>query len=1207
MVVKKMYQFQSQKSKGYKTTKPKAWRPSSRKYYQARATEQSRQQGGGGFSNEPRGSWFNKPLREIAGGLDYLATYNPLESIEAIGGMVKESLASAKKFVKSPFELHKLVKYNSEVKELNKAKQQGKISEQRYKSRMGVIGAETKRLSKEYDPKTAVGDALSASMLIPGAGATGKMAKGAFSFLEREGIKSLVKPTIAKGAGLGLKSTMRETGRALISRPLSTPISKGIMKVSTRLAEGKAVVDTVPQITGKDFTPIKLMKEGKAREAVKFAGMMATPIPYVGKALTGISKGKKFVGSATEYQASETAFKRHFGKMMEGVSNDDKAKMFAQQIKVLKERAIPVNEKNMLANLKSQMNPPVQEMGGISNTVKRILKANGIKTVDELKGLTDDMLKKIGVEEKSIPKLKEAIEEMGKTQWTASTFKTTDEQFKALQTFHYTGVHTGTWKKTPKELKEFVEGTYSRIKKHGGEIKGPEIGAPKIKIPEYKDWIKTNPEALAKIKGFKVEARKIKSEDEAVKFLKDKRSQFDTEFSKKYKSEFKISDTKEIVPYKKPPPPKYAFTMKQNKIVSGDWKNNRAAMGMSEATESTLYSQGVRDLPKGDASFLAGRKAELGRTLNKMREGRLGKILMPQNSREIYHGIRERLDNSLVKAFGKDTGKAEKAIHKELNRPLIDSWNIKIPLYRPTERELGNKAWKRIISETTGESIDSNNVKALAKQMNKETRESFVTSMEKAGVPTNLIDKMRSTSGWFNWAFYNLYTLPRFQLRTGFWMQQVPEVYQWGHARTSKLVQGSKSRILGNKFIDLKQTINLKSELSKRQKAIGDILLGQTEEISGAGVRGMMFSRKNEANAYSLGFLLEFNKAIETQPVIKAYLKKHGLKRADEIPLLGKKFYDPMIDDIDNMADIFNKYGFSGAKAHLADSTKTVLKYGTEDAIFDNAIREAIKIAKPNAYKEAIPLFLYNPNRCALEKSLHTWPMFPLSYAIKVAERGGGYILEGKAIRSKVFASIINTTQDFHENEEIKKMERDYYNLFNAAEGLLPIDPSYPFSTGFLPPFSKMLWRWAENPEYYLDEKHGTERSMKILWPAYREAKGWQQVYGNIKRLNKKVRESGEMTEEEAKKIIEEFRFKEPPKIPKLKKKEFQARPKEESVLRDNRTAQEKTFAEKKARRDKLLNIKPQEEKTEKKYAPKIVVPKSYKPKTSPKRKKYSE
>ena len=151
------------------------------------------------------------------------------------------------------------------------------------------------------------------------------------------------------------------------------------------------------------------------------------------------------------------------------------------------------------------------------------------------------------------------------------------------------------------------------------------------------------------------------------------------------------------------------------------------------------------------------------------------------------------------------------------------------------------------------------------------------------------------------------------------------------------------------------------------------------------------------------------------------------------------------------------------------------------------------------------------------------------------------------------------------------------------------------------------LWRWAENPEYYLDEEKGVERSMKVLWPAYREAKGWKQVYDNVKRMNKKVRESGTMTEEEARKIIEEFRFKEPTKVERERLPKLGERPEKKKKAVDYRTAQEKTFAEKKARREKLLEISPKKKEEKKKFIPKITVPKTFKPKPPIVRPPYSK
>jgi len=1181
---------------------------------------------------KPKGSWFSIPLRTISRGLDYLATFNPLEAAESIGGMVKESLASAKKFVKSPFELHKLVKYNNEVKELNKAKRQGKISEQAYNSRMNVIGAEAKKLSQEYDPKTAASDALSASLLIPGGGVAKGITEEGLNFLARGGLKGITRQTIKKGLTSSIPKATGVLGRgfqmATLERPMSTPIGKGIIQASKKLAEGKAIADITPKITGKEVKPIKLMKEGKAREAVKFAGMMTTPIPFVGEAFQKISQGKKYVATASEYQAAEPAFKEYFGKAMDKVSvfknKDARAGAEAYILGVMKEKAIPINKKNIVKFLDDIYSPKIQDLPMISNSVKRLLKANGVEKVEDVSKMTNDMLEGILKNKSDVKALRESIEEMGKTSFTGMPFKTPEEQLKALAVFGHKGIHSGTWRGTPAELRSEIAKSYDEIAKG---IKGPEIGAAKTKTPktktpkfitpkdliqkgkkaeqEYREWVRKQPEALERIKQFKEQAKTITNKKAAAKFLKDKKHEFDTEFSKKFAERIKgaIPKTKAITPYKKPPPKQYAFTMK-NKTKWGGWTSKTA----KELGFDNLYSQGVRELPKGDASFLEGRKAELGRIINKFKEGKVGKLLTPQNSREIYSKIRAKLDKSIFEAFGKDASKAEKIIHETLGEPLVKAWGKKVvPIFKPSERELGIKAWKDVVAKVTGKSLDSEEVLKLAKKLDKDARAAFVTSMKEAGVPTYIVDKMRAASGFYNWAYYNLYTLPRFQLRARFWWQQIPEVYEWGTARASKFKAGSLIKKALGKQISLKRTLNKKSELSETQRIIEGTMLGQTEDITTSGVRGMLFHKKNEANAYGMATILEADKALNSMPVVRNYLKKHGLKSAEEIPYLRKTFYAPLADDAENLGKIIKKYGFNGAKAHLADPTKTVLKQGREAAVFDNAIREALKIAKPNAYKEAIPLFLYNPDRSALEKSLHGWPMFPLSYALKVADRGGGYILEGKAIRPKVFASIINATQDIHENEKIKEMEKKYWNLFNATEDWLPVDPSYDFSTGFLPPFSKMLWRWAENPEYYLDEKRGVERSMKVLWPAYREAKGWKQVYDNIAHLHKKVRDGDTMTEEEARKIIEGFRYKEPTKIKKVKLPKLPAKPKEKSKVKDYRTTQEKRFSEKKARRKKLLELKPKEKKEEKKFTPKITVPKTVKPKPLITRPRYSK
>ena len=1279
-----MYKYDPNKKIETGIVRGTAYRPETRKFFQARATERQAIEADK-FADQKK-NWLNVPMKTISRGLDYLSTFNPLESAEAIGGMVKDSLSSAKKFAKAPLEIYRLAQYDKEVKELEDQKKKGKISDQAYASRMNVIGGEAKRLSQEYDPKTAVSDALSAATLFP----TGSIAKSlvgeGVKFIARGGVKETIKgitkeslkrsitPTIPKAPGIVSKAFQRAT----LARPMSTPVGKSLFKASTKLAEGKAISDTFSKVTGREITPVKLMKEGPAREITRVGGMIVSPIPYIGKAFKGISKTKKYIATATETQAGESAFGKYFGKEVMKLIPDKQGRsdIAAQAFRVMKERAIPVNEKNIISHLKDSMNPGIDSLSKsiISNSIKRVLKANGIEKINDASKMTDEMLEGVLKNKKDVKALREAIEEMGKTSITGVHFKTKEEQLKALIVFEYTGVHTGTFLRSADELRNFVNVTYDKIMKGTLDIKGPLKGlkfegapVPVTKFKTSEELLETlNKKTAGTIKAIE-DMRKAKIEDigvkgiskvkEEIKDIKEMRRELQKstrgtralrtreraaadamikELEKKFvdlseiaasmkkqakaklaielevkaKQVFKaqLPKTKALV---KAPERVPAFVIKPNKLISGKWDDNRALLGMSKQESSNLYTQGVRDLPKGDVSFMEGRKAELGRTLNKIAEGKLGKLLMPQNSREIYSKIRTKLDASLVKAFGKDIGKAEKVIQKELDEPLVigvGKFGLKLPIYKPTERELGKKAWRRIISQVTGDSVDSEKVKALAKTMDNDMRTAFVTSMKEAGIPTNLIDKMRSTSGFFNWTFYNLYTLPRFQLRPLFWAQQVPEVYQWGHVRTSKLAADDWARFAGNKQLEFKRTINLKSGSSETQQKVSNFIIGQTEEISGSGARAMEFARRNEANAYGMAIILESDKALNSMPIVRNYLKKHGLKKASEIPILRKKFYGPLKDDAENLGGIIDKYGVGGAKAHLADPTKTVLKKGLEDALFDNAIRDAIKISKPNAYKEAIPLFLYNPNRSMLEKSLHSWPMFPLSYSLKVAERGGGYILEGTAIRSKIFAGIINVFQQAEENENIKKMESKYYNLFNAATSWFPVDPSYDFSTGFLPPFSKMLLRWAENPEYYLDEEKGTERSMKVLWPAYREARGWQQLYNNVKRMQDKVRKSDTMTEAEANKIIEGFRYKEPEKIGKIKMPELPEKPEEpKKKVRDLRTAQEKAFAEKKERRARLLEIKPKKEEEKEKVIPKISVPKTFKPKATPLRPPYSK
>ena len=1276
-----MYQYDPSKKTETGIIRGTAYQPETRKAFQARAIGQPSEQADK-FAGQKK-NWLNIPMKTISRGLDYLSTFNPLESAEAIGGMVKDSLSSAKKFAKAPLEIYRLAQYDKEVKELEDQKKKGKISDQAYASRMNVIGGEAKRLSQEYDPKTAVSDALSAATLFP----TGSIAKSlvgeGVKFIARGGVKETIKgitkeslkrsitPTIPKAPGIVSKAFQRAT----LARPMSTPVGKSLFKASTKLAEGKAISDTFSKVTGREITPVKLMEEGTAREVVRVGGMLVSPIPFVGKAFKEIAKVKKYTTTASEYSSGESAFKKYFGKALDDVeifrNKEARAGAEAYITGVMKEKGIAINEKNIAKFLDDIYSPKIKDLPMVSNSIKRLLAANGIKKVEDISKMTDEMLEGIIKDKTGIQSIREAIDEMGKVSFTGMHFKTPEEQLKALAVFGHKGVHSGTWRGTVQELRAEIVKSYDEImkgvrgepkvegplralkfkgapvpvtkfktseelletlnKKTAGTIKAIEdmrkakiekIGAKGIlkvkeEIKDIKEMrrelqkstrgtraLRTQERAAADAMIRELEKKFVDLSEIAVSIKKQAKAKLAIELKEKSEKVFKAQLPK-VTALEKAPERIPEFVIKHKKTEWGGWTDKSA----KELGFDSLYSQGVRELPKGDVAFMEGRKAELGRVINKFKEGRIGKLLTPQNSREIYQGIREKLDKSVVQAFGKDASKAEKVIHEILGEPLLKAWGKKIvPIYKPTERELGFKVWKDVVSRVTGKSMDSADVAAMARKLDKDARKAFVTSMTEAGIPTNIIDKMRATSGFYNWAYYNLYTLPRFQLRAGFWWQQIPEVYEWGTVRASKFAKESLIRRSINNQVSLNRTLNRSSELSDTQKIIEGSMLGQTEDITTSGVRGMLFHKKNEANAYGMATVIETDKALNSMPVVKNFLKEHGLKSAEEIPYLRKTFYGPLADDAEELGKIIDKYGFGGAKAHLADPTKTVLEKGREAAVFDNAIREALKISKPNAYKEAIPLFLYNPNRSALEKSLHAWPMFPLSYSLKLAERGGGYILEGTAIRSKIFASIINVSKQAEEDKSMQEMERKYYNLFNAAKAWSPMDPDYDFSTGFLPPFSKMLLRWAENPEYYLDEKDGMERSMKVLWPAYREAKGWQQLYNNVKRMQDKVRKSDTMTEAEANKIIEGFRYKEPEKIGKIKMPELPEKPEEpKKKVRDLRTAQEKAFAEKKERRARLLEIKPKKEEEKEKVIPKISVPKTFKPKATPLRPPYSK
>ncbi len=1234
-----------------------------------------------------RSSWFNLPMSVIGKGLDYLSSFNPLEVGEKLGGMIQDTLRVGEKAISAPGRIYQLLKYQKEVKSLQEKKNKGQISPEEYRKRISFINKDVSRLQQGYSFKEGITDAASAVSTIASLYPVGKIgAMGARALLKggvtkalsRSAIKEALTPTLPKATGKFGKAFQLAT----LSRPLSTPAAKVIGEASKQIAGGKVAADIATKLIphGEErFKPVKILPEGLGRESLIIGGQLLTPLPFVGKVFRRLSKAKKFIGKASEYQAADEAFKRFFGKeAIEKVpvfkDKDTRASALAYFMGVMKERGIPITKENFISFLDDIYRPKVKDLPIISKTIKKALQANGIKYVKDVAEMDDEALMNIVKSKNDIKKIKEAIDEIGKTDFTGMHFTTPEEQLKALASFMYKGVHSGTWRGTAQELKAEVEKNYDEILKGikgEAKIKGPmkgikfkEFPIPIMKLKTSDEALKeiqdkTNRiiEAIRKIKEKKIEKIGIKSiikvedeikevkkmrrelqrskrrtrkframerkaADELLQELKEKheeltriteslkkqaREAMEEELKTKRKEVFasQFPKTKAIA---KAPEVIPEFIIKAEKPKVGAWTKKT----VKDLGYDTLYNQGVRELPKGDKSFLEGRKAWLGKIINKLKEGKIGRWLVPQNSRAIYEKIRDRLDKGLFEVLGDDAERAKKIIEEELKRPLTLLWT-KVPVYRPTERELGVGVWKDIVSKLYNKPKADEEVIEIAKKLDKMARNAFVTSMREAGIPTHLIDKLRSYSEFYN-TLYFYYTLGRFYVRPTFWIQQIPETYMWGTVRADKTPEGSLLRKALQRQISLDRTIKdfWKPRLTRGQEAVLSKALGYTEDAFITGWRQMPFMMKNEANAYGLGLVLKADKALENMPVVKEYLKKHGLKRVEDIPYLRDHFYKPLADDAEKIAEIIDKYGFAGAKAHLADETKTLLQKGKEAAIFDNAIREALKIARYTAFEEAVPLFLYNPNRSALEKTLHGGIMFPLSYIMKVSSRGGEYLLGGKAIRPKIAASIINRLDKWHQSEEGKKFESKYYNLVNLAESWLPMDPSYPFSTGYLPPFSKMVYRWIEKPEFYLDEKKGAERSLRVLIPSYREIKGWQSLLRNIKDLQDDIRGDllkGKMTEKEAKEILEKFRYKAPEelpgyKVPKLKPVKFEKKTKIET-----KTSKEKAFEEKKKIREKLPSIPVSSRKKKEKsiYEAIIKAPEKQKIPSPFKRKRYSK
>lgn len=1228
-------------------------------------------------STKPLSSWINIPLATIGKGLDYLASFNPLQAVEKVGGMVKEVMNVGNDMANIPGTFAKAFDLNKQEKSLNEKLNKGQISQEDYNNQMGAIKTSFANISQKYNLKTGmeagltVGDA--AATLAPVGGLLKGVAKGVVKGAVKKGaaqeVKNLFTPAVKSAAEVAsneMKTGLLSKGFQAVKTVASAPAMKFAGNFNNKLMESAAISDVARKVTpdsqGK-FAPVKIMPDGAARDAAIFGGQLFSPVPFVGKTFNALSKGKNFLGEAADYQAAESAFQNFFGDALNKVEvfKTPEARATAEKyfMGVMKEKGMMLDETSITKFLDDVYSPKVKDLPNIASSTKKVLQASGVEKIEDLKKMDDTMLQELLKNPDDVSKLKGSMEEIGKTDFTGMHFTTPEDQLKAMASFMYNGVHSGTWRGTADELKAEVSKNYDNILKGiKGETKveGPmaQLKFPGSPVPVTK--FKTSAELLEIIQkktsgtiqaiedarkvgidnvgknviektgqdlelvkqmrrdlqkssrgtsAFRAEERAAADSmiaelqtkyDDLVRTSGSVKTQMteqlaremETKTGEVFQSQFPKTQALTVAPEVVP-----KFVIKHEEPVLGAWTKKTA----DEQGFDTLYNQGVRELPKGDASFLEGRKADIGKAINQLKDSKIGSLLVPQNSKVIYEKISNSLDKNLIDVFGKDASRAAEAVKTKLQKPMISIMGKDVPIYKPTERELGIGAWKEVAAEITGKAKYSDEVGAMAKQLDKGARQAFVTSMKEAGVGTNVVDKLRANSAFYN-SMYYYYTLGRFNLRAMYHFQQVPEVYMWGTVRADKLATGSLIKTAAEKQVALKRTIGdfTKPTLTKGQESVMTNALGYTEDIASTSWRQFPFAVKNEANAYGQAMVINADKALNSMPVVKEYLAKNGLKSAEEIPYLREMFYSPLADDADNMANVINKYGFDGAKAHLADETKNTLENGREAAVFDNAIREAMKISKATAYQEAMPLFLYNPNRSTLEKSLHSSIMFPLSYVIKATTRGGEYLLDGNAIRPQIMSSVISAIDSFNNSEFGKNFSKKYYNLLDMAESWSPINPNYPYSTGFLPPFSKMVYRWMEKPDFYLDPEKGAERSLSVMIPAYREMKGWQDLVKNITKVQDDVRAniSSSTDPAQADKIIKDFMEGKTISVPRIQNLPDRA-PKATGGIKDNRTASEKAFDEKKALRGSLTDTAPVPAPTPvtptTKYVPKLTIP----------------
>jgi len=119
-----------------------------------------------------------------------------------------------------------------------------------------------------------------------------------------------------------------------------------------------------------------------------------------------------------------------------------------------------------------------------------------------------------------------------------------------------------------------------------------------------------------------------------------------------------------------------------------------------------------------------------------------------------------------------------------------------------------------------------------------------------------------------------------------------------------------------------------------------------------------LYVRKSISNAGGLALLLEIDKALNSMPIVKKYLKVHGLEKAEEIPYLREMFYEPLADDAKELGKMINKYGFNGAvvreeeEISILENWEREVETEIDDDILNQAIREAMKIARRELYNE---------------------------------------------------------------------------------------------------------------------------------------------------------------------------------------------------------------------------------------------------------------